>query len=88
MEKRPFLFWAGTAGLGKHHTGGYGWIGVCRVNDGRTAVDLEWVQGHSTLYLSMTFFQNPNQKTSTRKFHAVMPVPFWSTGAATAFTVP
>ena len=31
MEKRPF-FRAATAGLGKYHTGGYGRIGVYRVN--------------------------------------------------------
>ena len=30
MEKRPF-FRAATAGLGKYHMGGYGWIGVYRV---------------------------------------------------------
>ena len=32
MEKRPF-FRAATAGLGKYHTGGYGRIGVYRVNE-------------------------------------------------------
>ena len=31
MEKRPF-FRADMAGLGKHHTGSYGRIGVYRVN--------------------------------------------------------
>ena len=31
MEKRPF-FRAAMAGLGKYHTGGYGRIGVYRVN--------------------------------------------------------
>ena len=31
MEKLPF-FRAATAGLGIYHTGGYGWIGVYRVN--------------------------------------------------------
>ena len=31
MEKRPF-FRAATAGLGTYHTGGYGRIGVYRVN--------------------------------------------------------
>ena len=31
MEKQPF-FRAATAGLGKYHTGGYGRIGVYRVN--------------------------------------------------------
>ena len=31
MEKRPF-FWAAMAGLGKYHMGGYGRIGVYRVN--------------------------------------------------------
>ena len=31
MEKLPF-FWAATAGLGKYRTGGYGRIGVYRVN--------------------------------------------------------
>ena len=31
MKKRPF-FRAATAGLGKYHTGGYGRIGVYRVN--------------------------------------------------------
>ena len=32
MEKRPF-FRAAMAGLGKYRTGGYGRIGVYRVND-------------------------------------------------------
>ena len=32
MEKRPF-FRAATAGLGKYGTGGYGRIGVYRVNN-------------------------------------------------------
>ena len=31
MEKRQF-FWTAMAGLGKYHTGGYGLIGVYRVN--------------------------------------------------------
>ena len=31
MEKRPF-FRVATVGLGKYHTGGYGRIGVYRVN--------------------------------------------------------
>ena len=31
LEKRPF-FRADMAGLGKYHTGGYGRIGVYRVN--------------------------------------------------------
>ena len=30
-KKQPF-FRADLAGLGKHHMGGYGWIGVYRVN--------------------------------------------------------
>ena len=34
MEKRPF-FRVAMAGLGKHHMGGYGQIGVYRVNDRR-----------------------------------------------------
>ena len=33
LEKRPF-FRADMAGLGKYHTGGYGRIGVYRVNVG------------------------------------------------------
>ena len=31
MQKRPF-FRAAMAGFGKYSTGGYGWIGVYRVN--------------------------------------------------------
>ena len=31
------FFQVGTAGLGKYHTGGYGWIGVYRVNGAATA---------------------------------------------------
>ena len=39
LEKRPF-FRADMAGLGKYYTGGYGRIGVYRVNvDFRTNID-------------------------------------------------
>ena len=38
MEKRPF-FRAAMAGLGKYCTGGYGRIGVYRVNNGFRAID-------------------------------------------------
>ena len=37
LEKRPF-FRADMAGLGKYHTGGYGWIGVYRVKSGHSTL--------------------------------------------------
>ena len=57
MEKRPF-FRAATAGLGKYSTGGYGRIGVYRVNPMRHSNQLTSILNHNTLIMPVTIGLN------------------------------